>query len=83
MTDAILTIDESPAARAQRMQTEANALAAEAYRDLLATLEAAVSQCGGVAALEALPAGVRDEARRLAPNIEKAVAHMTAIRARV
>jgi hypothetical protein len=74
---------ESAAARAVRMQAETKALADEAYQALLHTLELATQQAREVAALEALPYGIRDTCPRLATEIEARVKHMTSIRGRI
>lgn len=74
---------DTPAVRAARLQAEMKAVANDAYLALLATLDLAVKQAREVEILTALPHGVRDEARRLADDVEKRVNHMTSIKGRV
>jgi len=77
------TADDSPAVRAARLQAEIRGAEDDAYGRFLRTADELINQAGELVAMQTLPNGVRDEARRLIPDLEKRLLHMTSIRGRV
>lgn len=74
---------DTPAARAAALQQQIKAAEDEAYARFLRAADDLLAQARDMAVMQTLPNGVRDEARRLIPDLEKKLLHMTSIRERV
>lgn len=73
---------DTPAARAAALQAQVRAAEQDTYKGFLQTADDLIAQARQVAGMESLPNGVRDEARRMIPDLEVKVRRMTSLRDR-
>ena len=76
---ALKPLEDTPAARLQRLRLEARAIAAADMEALIADLGAMAGRCAEVAASDAYPVGAREECRRLAGELPARLLRLTAI----
>ena len=74
--------DNSPAARAQRAQAAAEALAREAVDELLSAYQIALAHAEAVADIGVIPPGQRDLAKRFADVLRGEIDKMKVLRER-
>ena len=76
---ALKPLEDTPAARLQRLRLEARAIAAADMEALIADLGAVAARCADVAASDAYPVGAPDLLRRLAERLRTDAGTLTAI----
>ena len=76
---ALKPLEDTPAARLQRLRLEARAIAAADMEALIADLGAMAGRCAEVAASDAYPVGAPDLLRRLAERLLMDAGTLTAI----